>query len=129
MRYEFTLDENNYILGFKNSDKGIEFNPVSVNLDYLNCYKLESDKVVLDEEKLSLKKAEENRLTELSELKAYLIKTSDTANDFVEELLSLDNPVTFITDIIALIKTYKNTYKTILAQRKQARDRIKELEE
>lgn len=128
MKYYLQLDNDNYILGFEAREDGIEFNPLSVNLAYLDCYKLTDNEVVLDEEKLSLKKAEESRQAELSELKAYLIETSDTANDFVEELLSLDNPVTFITDIIALIKTYKNTYKTILAQRKQARDRIKELE-
>lgn len=128
MKYEFTLDENKYILGFHKSEKGIEFNPLSVNLAYLDCYKLETDKVVLDEEKLSLKKAEESRLTELTELKAYLLETSDTANDFVEEVFALDNPLTFISDLIAFIVSYRTQYKTILDRRKQVRERIKELE-
>ena len=128
MKYEFILDENNYIYGFKNSEKGIEFDPSSIEFEYITCYKLVDNKVILDEEKKEWKIATENKEEEINELKNYLLVTSDTANDFVEELLSLDNPVTFISDFIALIKTYRNTYKTILAERKTARDRLKELE-
>lgn len=124
-KYKVNLDENGYLTGFYVDKNGeYEFDASLLELDFLNAYKIVDGQPWLDEEK----KAKENNLIEISRLKIYLLETSDTANDFVEELLSLDNPVTFITDIIALIKTYKNTYKTILAQRKQARDRIKELE-
>lgn len=128
MKYLITLDENSYIKSFLKDEKGIEFNPLSINLAYLNCYKLEDGKAVLDEEKLSLKKAEESRLTEITELKAYLFETSDIISDFIEEVFSLDKPLTFVADLIALIIQYRTEFKSLLAQRKQARERIKELE-
>lgn len=129
MKYVFNTDENGYIGSFyQDESKGIEFNPSSINLKYLECYKLNKNKVVLDEEKMATIISEEEREAEINTLKIFLSETSDTANDFVEELLSFENPITFISDLIGLIKSYKETYKSVLAQRKQARQRIKELE-
>lgn len=128
-KYSFFKDKNKYITGYyENSTKGIEFEITEQFLNYMNCYKVEDNSVIFDEEKYDLVVAEELKEKELTELKNYILDTSDTANDFVEELLLLDNPLTFVSDFVALIKSYRETYKTILAQRKQARQRIKELE-
>ena len=128
MKYSFTLDKDGYILMLKKDEDGIEFNPHSIDLSYLNCYKVVDDKVVLDEEKKNLIDSDTEKALEITELKEYLVSTSDVDNDFIEQLFSLNNPLTFISDLISLMTSYKTTYKTILAQRKTARDRLKELE-
>lgn len=127
--YRVELDKDNYLLGFYKDEKGkYDFNPLEMNLKFKNCYKLVDGKFILDEVKKQAIEDEDERLNELSSLKQFLIDTSDSANDFVEELFALDNPLTFISDLVALIVSYRTQYKTILAQRKQARERIKELE-
>ena len=128
MKYSFTLDKDGYILMLKKDEDGIEFNPHSIDLSYLNCYKVVDDKVVLDEEKKNLIDSDTEKALEIAELKEYLVSTSDVDNDFIEQLFSLNNPLTFVSDLISLMSSYKTTYKTILSERKKARDRLKELE-
>lgn len=131
-KYTLNLDKNNFILSIAHSENdSVELDISKINLRYLGAYQLLDGNVVLNEErKVELVNEEEriNKDKEIETLKQYLIETSDTANDFVEELLSLDNPLTFVSDFVGLIKSYRETYKTILNQRKQARQRIKELE-
>lgn len=127
--YRVELDKNNYLIGFYQDDEGkYDFDPSKMNLDYKTCYKLVDGEFVFDEEKKQAIDEEVEKAYEISGLKEYLISTSDVANDFVEQLFSLTNPLTFVSDLISLMSTYKNTYKTILAERKKARDRLKELE-
>lgn len=54
MKYELILDENNYLIGFSHTEteKDIyEINTSEMNLDFINCYKLVNDEIILDEEK------------------------------------------------------------------------------
>ena len=46
----------------------------------------------------------------------------------LEEIMALSNPLTFITDILKIFVNYANKYKEQLAQRKNARDEIENLE-
>lgn len=127
--YKVELDKDNYLLGFYQDDEGkYDFDPSKMNLDYKTCYKLVDGEFVFDEEKKQAIDEEVEKAYEISGLKEYLISTSDVANEFVEKLFSLTNPLTFVSDLISLMSSYKNTYKTILAERKTARDRLKELE-
>ena len=127
--YKIKLDKSGYLTGFYEDAKGeVEVLPSDMMLEYINCYKIENGNIVFDEEKYESIVLEEEKALEISELKEYLISTSDVDNDFIEQLFLLTNPLTFVSDLISLMSTYKNTYKTILNKRKQARDRLKELE-
>ena len=127
--YKIKLDKSGYLTGFYEDAKGeVEVLPSDMMLEYINCYKIENGNIVFDEEKYESIVLEEEKALEISELKEYLISTSDVDNDFIEQLFSLTNPLTFVSDLISLMSTYKNTYKTILNKRRQARDRLKELE-
>lgn len=69
MKYFLMLDEDNYIMGFEQRDDGIEFNPLSVDLGFLNAYKLVDNVPVLDEEKkaeiIAEREAEEEKRQEI----------------------------------------------------------------
>ena len=77
MLYKLILDENNYLKGFEKSYSadGYELKPTEMKLDYLNCYKLVDDEIILDEEKYNTlvdTKAKENEIITLkSELATY----------------------------------------------------------
>lgn len=131
-KYTLTLDKNNFILSIAHTENdNIELDISKINLRYLGAYQLIDGDIVLNEERKAEiidEEEEADKQIEITELKEYLISTSDVANDFVEQLFSLTNPLTFVSDLISLMSLYKNTYKSILEQRKQARERIKELE-
>ena len=131
-KYTLTLDKNNFILSIAHTENdNIELDISKINLRYLGAYQLIDGDIVLNEERKAEiidEEEEADKQIEITELKEYLISTSDVANDFVEQLFSVTNPLAFVSDLISLMSLYKNTYKSILEQRKQARERIKELE-
>lgn len=131
-KYTLVLDKDKFVLSISHTaNDDVELDLTEIDLNYLNAYQYKNKKLVLNEERKAEiigEEEETGKQAEILELKDYLISTSDTANDFVEELLSFDNPLTFVSDFVGLIKSYRETYKTVLNQRKQARQRIKELE-
>lgn len=132
MLYTLILDKNNYVLSISHtSNDDVELDLEDVDLSHIGAYKFTGGKLVLDEDKKEELIEEETaveKAIEITELKEYLISTSDVDNDFIEQLFSLNNPLTFVSDLISLMSSYKTTYKTILSERKKARDRLKELE-
>lgn len=132
MLYTLILDKNNYVLSISHtSNDDVELDLEDLDLSHIGAYKFTGGKLVLDEDKKEELIEEETvveKAIEITELKEYLISTSDVANDFVEQLFSLTNPLTFVSDLVSLINSYKNTYKIILAERRTARNRLKELE-
>lgn len=75
MLYKLILDESNYLTGFvhTNTEEDIyELNASEMKLDYLNCYKLENDTVVFDEEKYNALVDIKTKEDEIARLKAEL---------------------------------------------------------
>lgn len=126
-RIEF--DENNYIKHFVvdwingNYEVDDDF-----DIDYLHCYHLVDGEILLDLEKKKEQIELEKKLQEIEELEWKLAGTDYICARCFEEILSLDNKLTFIADFIAILAKYTKQYKDVLAQRKQWRARIEELQ-
>lgn len=78
MKYKLFLDENNYVTGFvhtETKEDTTELNLSEMKPDYLDCYKLVDDDVILDEEKYKLLSRLKAREQEIARLKAELAAT------------------------------------------------------
>ena len=124
--YTVNLDENGYILSVSHTENDdTELNLDEMELEYLNAYRLIDGKAVLDEKRKAELIAEKERQTkdeEIAELTEQLHSTDEDILDFVERLFSLKNPLTFISDMITLMKDYS----TLVANRQKIRKQIKE---
>lgn len=131
MLYTVNTD-NNYVLSISHTDHdNIELDLEKLDLNYLSAYKLIDNIMVLDEvKKAELIKQEEQtaKAKRITELKKYLTDTDYITARTVEDIMGLTNPVTFITDVIAILIKYSAQYKDDIAQRKIVRAEIEELE-
>lgn len=131
MLYTVTLDKENYLTSVAHTQNdNIELDLSTLNLPYLNAYKMVDNAPVLDEEKLqALIEAEqqEAKNEEIEELKDKLSKTDYVMAETFEEIMSLESSVTFVIDFINIIKQFKNQYAEVISERKAWRQRIKEL--
>lgn len=126
-KYEILIDEAGYITGLIQSDKGIEIDIKNIMLDYLSCYKLADNKVVIDSEKYEQEKTERNTNERITILEKNLSDTDYVQDGLISSLLQLKNPVTFITDLIALLSSTLTEYPTIIAQRAEWIAELKQL--
>lgn len=127
MLYTLNLDKDNYILSIAHTKfDNVELDIDKIDLEYLQAYKYENKTVTLDEnKKAELKKAyeQETKNNEINLLKIQLAQSDDDLLSFIEDWFSLKNPLTFISDMFALMKNYTS----IVTERRSIRARIKEL--
>lgn len=132
MLYTVNVDNSGYILSVSHtSNDNIDLDLDAMDLNYLNAYKLVDDIPIMDEVRkaeMIAAKDERAKQTEISELKASLDATDYIMAETFEQIMSLDNAVTFIVDIIRILKEFSQTYAETIANRKLWRQRIKELE-
>lgn len=132
MLYTVTTDDNGYILSISHTkEDSIELDLKEMDLRYLGAYQLSKGVVTLDE---AVKKELEDEMKHeadqerIEELKMFLQSTDGIMSEMIEDMLSLNNPVTFIADLIKLMADYSARYKDVIAQRKEARREIDEKE-
>lgn len=127
MLYTVSLDSNNYILSVAHTQHDdTELNLEEMELEYLGAYQLIEGVATLDEEKkaeLVAEQEEQEKQIEIMNLSLQLQSTNTDMLDFVEQLFALKNPLTFISDMINLMKNYM----TLVATRQSLREQIKEL--
>lgn len=130
--YTVNLDDKGYILSIgQTGHDSMDIDISKLDLNYLNAYKVVNSEVILDEARKAELIAEEirrNASAEINDLKQKLSETDYIFAQEVEEISSLSNPVTFISDLIKILVSYSTKYKDIISNRKAWRDRIKELE-
>ncbi len=135
MKYEVVTDRNGYVVFIRHTGSKLDFVELDLSkYDFSNgrmaAYKLGKDELVFDESKWSemaassIKKDTEK---EISLLKQRLIDTDYIASKWLEEIIALDNPLTWIRDVIAINIKYSKEYKDTIRKRKTWRDRIREL--
>lgn len=117
MKYSVITDKDGYITAVQKDDKGIEIVISDQFIRYMSCFKLKDGKVVLDEEKLEQTVADESKENRIAELERLLADTDYIQDGMISGLLQLKNPVTFITDFIALLTSTLTEYPAIIAQR------------
>ena len=129
MRANLTLDQNNYILTLKQAIDGEYVVPDDIDFDYLNCYQLSGEEFIFDEEKAQKIKDDDSKRNEIEDLKKKLNDSDYIMARYSEEILALDNPLTWISDVIKINIKYRSLYLEALKNRKIWRNRIEELEE
>ena len=127
MKANLTLDQNNYILTLKTAIDGEYDVPDDINLDFINCYQLVDGEFVFDEDKYNEVKGQDDVNEEIEDLEKKLNSTDYIIARWGEELVSLDNPLTWIADVISINRKYRNMYLEALRNRKIWRARIEEL--
>lgn len=127
MSYTVNTDNNGYILSVAHTAKdNVQLNLEEMDLNHLNAYQLIDGKATLNEDKLAELVAEEEEREkefEISDLTSQLESSNDDMLGFLEDLGSLTNPLTFISDLISLAKKYA----TLIANRKSIREQIEQL--
>lgn len=127
MTARLVFNEEGYIKRFFIGEEGYTL-PEDFNLKYVYCYHLVDGQIVLDESRKVEQIEKEMGQIEIEDLKKKLSETDFIFIQELEEISSLSNPVTFISDLIKILVSYSTKYKDIISNRKAWRDRIKELE-
>ena len=132
MLYTVNLDNDNFVLSVAHTpNDNVEINNLEDNKQYLHCCRLIGNLLVIDRDKKAayeakIKKEEtEKRKAELHSL----LNESDyiIARTF-EQVMSCTNPLTFITDIIAIITKFSAQYGEVIANRQTWRDELEAME-
>ena len=123
MRADIQFDENDYVIQLNTNSSGEYELPDGFDFGHSFCYHLVDGELVLDTEMATEIDAEDARQEEIGLLKRQLALTDDDMLAFVEDLFSLKNPLTFISDMFNLMKNYA----TLVATRQSIREQIRGL--
>lgn len=131
MLYTINTDKNNFVLSISHTtNDNIDVDIDSIEPEYLNAYELVGNKLIMNQDRKSeieTERNEEAKRTEIESLKKSLADTDYIVSETFENVLALDNPVTFISDFIKVMVQFNSKYATVIANRKIWRDRIEEL--
>lgn len=129
MKANITFDSFNYIKTFFTDNINGQYNiPDDFEFEFMYCYHLVGDNLILDETKKQEQINLINKEYEIEILKNQLYDTDYITARCFEEIMALDKPLTFISDFITIIVKYSKQYKEVIANRKTWRERIEELE-
>ena len=136
MKYQVITDSKGYVSIIRHTGTIKDF--VELDLDEydlsenrLHAYKLGKNELIFDEVRYQeiLDELQHNAdQKEIADLKEKLNETDYIIARWGEELVGLDNPLTWIADVIKINLKYSKEYKEALANRKKWRERIEELE-
>ena len=137
MKYEVITDAEGYVLAIQHTGTVrdyVELNLEEYNLkeDRIYAYKLGKNELIFDEEKyeeICKEHEKEADFKEIAELKQKLTDSDYIMARWGEEIVSLENPLTWATDVVKINIKYSKEYKDAFANRRKWRARIEELEE
>ena len=131
MLYTVNIDQNGFVLSISHTkDDSIEIDIDSIEKRYLNAYQLSGNKLIMNQDRKNEIIAEEQKTakeTEIASLKKSLADSDYIVAETFENVLALDNPVTFISDFIKILVQFNSKYADVITNRKIWRDRIEEL--
>lgn len=135
MRYFVTVDSRGYVLSVTHTGTVrdyVELNLEEYDLEKIRAYRLGKNRLIFDAEewaRISNEAEYEADMKEIAELKAYLEETDFYSLRAWEEIMALNNPITWVADVIKITIKYSKSYKVVLANRINAWKRIDELED
>ena len=131
MLYTVNIDQNGFVLSISHTNNdSIEIDIDSIEKRYLNAYQLSGNKLIMNQDRKNELIAEEQKTakeTEIVSLKKSLEDSDYIIAETFENVLALNNPVTFISDFIKIMVQFNSKYADVIANRKIWRDRIEEL--
>jgi len=137
MKYEVILDYKGYVSIIRHTGTikdyvELDLSEYDLTNNRIYAYKLGKNKLIFDEKRYKEIMYDEQKkedFKEINSLKSFLNETDYILARYSEEMMALDNPLTWIADVIKLKAKYYKEYKDKLAERVAARKRIEELEE
>lgn len=134
-RYCVTLDINGYVsnifqTGTINDFCELDLDEYDLSGYRKNAYKLGKNKLIFDEERYQQILAEKQYIADQKEIGVLQQKLNETdyiMAQWVEEIMSLENRLTWIIDAIAVSFKYMGKYRETIQNRKTWRERIREL--
>lgn len=135
MKYNVVTDVEGYVQIIRHTGTKLDFieldlEKYDLSEDRIHAYKLGRNELIFDEAKYreiidaKQKIADEK---EIAELEQKLNETDYIIARWGEEIVSLNNPITWVADVIKINTKYAKEYKEAFANRKTWRERIEEL--
>ena len=132
MNYYVVTDIEGYVQVIKHTNSKMDFIELDLEKydlteDRIHAYKLGKNELIFDEEKYKQILDEKQKATDEKEVKSLTEQLKATDEDmlgFLEDMFSLKNPLTFVSDLFTLMKKYS----MLVVARQQIRERIKELQ-
>ena len=136
MKYQVITDADGYVsiirhTGTKKDFVELDLSEYDLSNNKLHAYKLGKNQLIFDEERYQqiLDEIQEKAdRKEVSELKAFLSETDYITARAFEEVMALNNPLTWVADVIKINIKYSKQYAETINKRVWARKRIEELE-
>ena len=123
MKANITFDKDNYILSLNTGDGEYDL-PEDFDFSKAFYYHLVNDELVLDTVKAEEGEIADEKRSRIEMLTYQLQMTNSDMLDFIEQLFSFKNPLTFISDMFTLMKNYT----ALVTERQNIRKQIKELQ-
>ena len=132
MKYTINFNSSGSILSISHTNTdNIDIDNLDEIGEYLTCCTIVGSKLVIDENKKAeydaakSKAKKEERKLELHKL----LNESDylVARTF-EQVMSCTNPLTFITDVVAIVTNFSAKYGDVIANRQTWRDELEAME-
>ena len=131
MRCNIVFDDDYNIVSIKCAINGEYILPDNFDFSHINCYHIVRDgenyEFILDEDKVEETNQQNANSNEIEDLQKKLNNSDYIIAQAFEEVLALNNPLTFVTDIIRIMVRYSTQYAEMLANRREWRNRIEEL--
>ena len=133
MKYKIILDNNNYVVNYV-VDKDGQYNDEDIRnifdnfSHHISSYILNNDDFIFDEEKEKETVKNETISKRKAELHNLLNESDYIVARTFEQVMSCTNPLTFITDIIAIITKFSAQYGEVIANRQTWRDELEAME-
>ena len=136
MKYEVITDLQGYVqvlrhTGTRRDFVELDLDKYDLSEDRMYAYKLGRNELIFDEKRYQeILDAKQHKadLKEIADLKEKLNGTDWIMAKWVEEILSLNNPLTWVADVIKINIKYMKEYAVTIEERKAWRKRIEELE-
>ena len=135
MKYYIITDSQGYILTIQHTNTVKDY--VELNLDdydlsndRIYAYELGKNELLFDPKRYEEIQAEKQKVLnnkEIAELQKKLQETDYIILKWGEEIISLDNALTWVADVIKINLKFIKEYKGVLKNRKLWRERIEEL--
>lgn len=136
MKYQVITDTQGYVSIIRHTGTIQDY--VELDLDQydltenrLHAYKLGKNELIFDParyEEIQYEEQKKKDMKEISTLKSFLYETDYITSRAFEEVMALNNPLTWIADVIKINVKYTKLYASTIAERVWARNRIEELE-
>jgi hypothetical protein len=131
MKYTLNLDENGFVLSIGHTmNDDVELDLSQIDSAFLNAYQFADGILSLNKEKKAEIEAEQKQRAdaeEIADLQKKLNETDYIISRTFEQIMGLDNSVTFVVDFIKILKEFRTKYAEQLKNRKTWRERIEEL--